>query len=141
MELTERHHGLDGVGRKSKGFRMISPSFWLINWMDGGDIYQGEENQRQNRFVRENEEFPFGYLLFRSLLDTQVEMSSRPLDGESSALEESEHKAVLAVALSSMTGLPFPRHHCWPLEVSNQVIPTSSGDPGLLLDDEISLSC
>lgn len=54
MELTGSAHGLDGAGRKSKEFRMISPSFWLINWMDGSDIYQEEEKQRENRFVREN---------------------------------------------------------------------------------------
>ena len=54
MGLTGSTHGLDVVDRKNKEFKTISPPFWLINWMDGSDIYQEEESQRENSLVREN---------------------------------------------------------------------------------------
>lgn len=40
------------MGRKTEGYRMISPSFWLMNWMDDGNaVYQEEEDKRENKFA------------------------------------------------------------------------------------------
>lgn len=35
-------------------FRMIAPSFWLINWMDDSVLFYQEDYQRENWFVGEN---------------------------------------------------------------------------------------
>lgn len=67
--------------------------------MDDSVIYQEDEDQRENRLVRENWEFSFKCLLLRSLLDIQVEMASRPLDLKSLAHEETKDKIVFATAL------------------------------------------